>query len=238
MQELIHAAQDIFIFFINALGKNFLSKPLNQKMNIARSLLTTIGSIQDLLKRDILLQKAARVFDISFSSLKEELKRMQPHGDQQTALSSNTTIAIPEQELGQLEKRIFCAILNNSQLLHIKNNNQHIIYYLPSPLKDIILQLEKAQKQDSTTTFSHFFDTLDEISKQFVGKLLLEKYEPLTTHEFDKLLVQLQKKQWKIIVHDIKAQLTRAKQEGNMEKVSLILHNFIELQNTLLQSND
>lgn len=240
MQELIHKAQDIFIFFINTLGKGFLSKPLNQKMNIARALLTTIGSIQDLLKRDMLLQKAAHIFDIPFTSLKDELNRLQAQQPAMLPADSKNVAPtqLPQEEVTILEKRIFCAIVNNNELLQRKNNKQHIIYYLPTSLKNIILQLEKAQKEDNLTTFTHFFDTLNEHEKQYVGGLLLEKYEPLATHEFDKLLVQLQKKHWKVIVHDIKAQLAHAKQEGNMEKVSLILHNFIEMQNTLLQSND
>ena len=57
--------------------------------------------------------------------------------------------------------------------------------------------------------------------------------DPIDAIAFDRLLEQLQKKQWKNIVQTIKIELTRAKQEGNHEKVSLILQDFMQLQNKL-----
>lgn len=258
MQALIHSAQDIFLFFIDALGENFINKPLNQKIQTTRSFLSIIAAITDPLKKDILLQKAAKTFDIPFASLKEELNRTSSSSSspRQAHTSHKASSDIGQSEQGEgklspkestaadtlqapamLEKRIFCAIMNNMQLLQ-GGHRQHIIQYLPLPLRTIVAQLQEAQKKQSSLTFTHFFDMLNEREKQYVGKLLLEENECITIHEFDKLLVQLQKKQWKIIVHDIKAQLTRAKQEGNTEKVSLILNDFMELQNVLLQSND
>jgi len=235
MHALIHKAQDIFIFFIETLGNNFINKPLTQKIQITRSFLSIIAAINDPLKRDILLQKAAKTFDIPFSALKEELGRT----DQPTVLSnaaSQNQQTQPTVEMPSLlEKRIFCAIMNNIQLLQMGERTP-LIKYLPSPLHKIVAQLKDAQDNNNALTFSNFFDMLSDDNKQYVGKLLLEDNEFVDAHGFEKLLVQLQKKQWKSIVQDIKTQLTRAKQEGDSEKVSLILHEFMILQNKLLPS--
>lgn len=235
MNMLINSAQDIFIFFIETLGTNFTNKPLTQKIQITRSFLSTIAAMNDPLKRDILLQKAAKTFDIPFSSLKEELNRT----DQPVAATNTTQKSIPAQPVPDtpplLEKRIFCAIMNNIQLLQAGGQTP-IIKYLPSPLHDIVEQLQQAQNQNNALTFSIFFDMLNDHNKHYVGKLLLEDNELVDAHGFEKLLVQLQKKQWKSIVQDIKTQLTRAKQEGDSEKVSLILQEFMILQNKLLSS--
>jgi DNA primase len=234
IHALINGAHDIFHFFINALGQGFMGKPLSQKIQIMRSFLTVIGAIADPLKKDILLQKAAKTFDIPFESLKQELDRMysQPVVPIAPEPVKKNELARAEEPIPLLEKRIFCAIMNNMQLFN-GESRQRIIKYLPSPLRGILAQLKAAKEKSQALTFGYFFDTLSEHEKQYVSKLLLQEDEILDTIAFDKLLEQLQKKQWKIIVRDIKAQLIQAKQEGNADKIALILRDFVELQNRL-----
>ena len=232
MQALIHSAQDIFFFFIDSLGQNFINKPLNQKINITRTFITTIATISDPLKKDILLQKAAKTFDIPFESLKEELQRAAPYSGPSAPATAPETITQTE-TISLLEKRIFCAIMNNVQLLQ-GESRLRLIKYLPAPLRDILAKLKEAKEKTKLVTFGLFFDTLNEQEKQYVSKLLLEQEEVIDAPAFDKLLEQLQKKQWKIIVRDIQLQLARAKQEGDAEKISLILRDLMELQSTFI----
>jgi DNA primase len=236
MQTLINNAQDIFFFFIDSLGQNFINKPLNQKIQITRSFLEVIAAITDSLKKDILLQKAAKTFDIPFESLKEELE-----GSQSTRKTPESTRVCLDTQNDQvesislLEKRIFCAIMNNMELLN-GEMRVRLIKYLPSPLKDILIKLKETLEKSEKVTFGLFFDTLNAHEKQYISKLLLENNEVVDDGAFDKLLEQLQKKQWKIIVRDIKLQLARAKQEGNADKISLILRDLMELQNKLISA--
>jgi len=229
---LVAGAEDIFQFFLNTLGNNFLGKPLSQKIQTTRSFLTVISNISDPLKKDILLQKAAKTFDIPFQSLKQELERMLDRTPP-APTQPKTVVKTEDEPVSLLEKRIFCAIMNNMQLFNGENRLQ-LIKYLPSPLREILAQLKAIKQKSETVTFSYFFDTLDESDKQYISKLLLEEDEIVDITAFDKLLEQLLKKQWKIITRDIKAQLTRAKQEGNADKIALILRGFMELQNKLL----
>jgi DNA primase len=231
-QSLISGAEDIFQFLLSSIGHNFLSKPLSQKIQTTRSFLNVITNIGDSLKKDILLQKAAKAFDIPFESLKQELERIQ--GKTSIPEQSSQIIVKDDAEpVSLLEKRIFCAIMNNIQLFSGESRLQ-LIKYLPSPLRDILAQLKETNENTETVTFGYFFDTLNERNKQYVSKLLLEEDEIVDNAAFDKLLEQLQKKQWKMIVQHIKAQLAQAKQQGNTEKVALILQDFMELQNKLL----
>src|SRR5579863_10495321 len=198
INNLIHAAQDIFLFFIDALGENFVSKPLNQKMQITRSFLTIIASITDSLKKDILLQKAAKTFDIPFESLKKELGRLDKPTPSPPSIPTDKQEAFKQENtLPMLEKRIFCAIMNNMQLFN-GGNGQRLIKYLPSPLREILTHLKETRETVATLTFGLFFDMLNEQKKQSVSKLLLEEDEILDASTFAQLLMQLQKKQWKI----------------------------------------
>jgi DNA primase len=236
MQTLINNAQDIFFFFIDSLGQNFINKPLNQKIQITRSFLEVIAAITDSLKKDILLQKAAKTFDIPFESLKEELEGSQ--STRKTPESARVCLDTQNDQvesISLLEKRIFCAIMNNMELLN-GEMRVRLIKYLPSPLKDILIKLKETLEKSEKVTFGLFFDTLNAHEKQYISKLLLENNEVVDDGAFDKLLEQLQKKQWKIIVRDIKLQLARAKQEGNADKISLILRDLMELQNKLISA--
>lgn len=236
MQELINNAQDIFFFFIDTLGQNFINKPLNQKIQTTRSFLEVIAAISDPLKKDILLQKAAKTFDIPFESLKEELERHKATSLPETLNNkSSDTESDRTETIPLLEKRIFCAIMNNMELLN-GEMRVRLIKYLPSPLKDILSKLKENRGKSEKVTFGLFFDTLNEYEKQYISKLLLENNEIVDSAAFDKLLEQLQKKQWKMIVRDIKLQLARAKQEGNADKISLILRDLMELQNKLISA--
>lgn len=228
--SLITIAEDIFHFFLGTMGHNFLSKSLSQKMNTIRSFLTVISTIGDSLKKDMLLQRASKIFDIPFDSLKNELE----HGAKKTAdpQITNLPVAAETSSISLLEKRIFCAIMNNIQLLEEENKFQ-FVQYLPSPLREILVQLKDTKEKSETVTFSYFFDRLNECDKQYISKMLLEMDDPIDTAAFDKLLEQLQKKQWKNIVQTIKIQLTQAKQEGNHTKAALILQDFMQLQNRL-----
>jgi DNA primase len=234
LNALIEQAQDIFHFFLSALGSNFLSKPLSQKIQTTRTFLNVITNITDQLKKDILLQKAAKMFDISFQSLKQELDRIQEKDSSTQQPAQPIAEKVPESEQTTLlEKRIFCAIMNNIQLLNGESRLQ-LIKYLPSPLRDILAQLKEIKEKIQTVTFGYFFDTLDERDKHYVSKLLLEEDEKVDPAVFDRLLEQLQKKQWKIIVRDIKNQLLQAKRNGDTKKEALILQDFMDLQNKLL----
>jgi DNA primase len=257
LNVLIHNAQDIFFFFIDTLGQNFINKPLNQKIQVTRSFLEVIAAITDPLKKDILLQKAAKTFDIPFDSLREELERINPptqtlrytptgHSQTSHKASSGTAGRAGEEESPQtaatqsetiplLEKKIFCAIINNMELLG-GESRLRLIKYLPSPLKDILAKLKETQKTTKNVTFGIFFDTLNEYERQYISKLLLENSEIVDGTAFDKLLEQLQKKQWKLIVRDIQLQLARAKQEGNAAAISAILHDLMELQTKLISA--
>lgn len=69
LNELIDQARDIFMFFIENTCKDFLSKPLAEKLKLANEIIKTIEKIQDPIKRDILMQKASNIMQIPINSM-------------------------------------------------------------------------------------------------------------------------------------------------------------------------
>ena len=69
LNNLISESKDIFFFFIDTICHGFLSKTLSEKLKLANDIIKTINTIQDPLKRDILMQKASKVMQIPIDSI-------------------------------------------------------------------------------------------------------------------------------------------------------------------------
>jgi len=236
LQPFINRAQDIFFFFANSLGSNFSTKPLNDKIETIRSFLQTLVTINDSLKQDILLQKGVNIFNIPFESLKRELDNIK-----NKKIKSNKNVSNPPSNkhfhtvtvLSDLEKKIFCAIINNMTLLN-GENGQYLVDHLPSPLSTILKQLKLVRQERTSFTFSQFFDQLNEHQKHWVSQLLLKQEEEINEITFKQLFIQWQKQQWKIIVQNIKMKLVQVKQQGDEAKVEEILDNFTKLKQKMV----
>ncbi len=234
LQSRIEQAQDIFEFFISSISREFSVKPLQEKVMSIRALITTIQSIDDPLKQDMLLQSASRAFDIPIESLTRELQQQTDKSAPKKSISpppvqSDDTSQAPS----GLEKRIFCAIMGNVELL-VLQQNAYVIEYISSPLKEILQKLQNKRLMDSSFDFTVFFDTLSEQEKQYVSKLLLEHEESVNSASYDYLVLQFQKKQWKQIVRDITTKLTQAQTAGNVDELQRILDDFHTLKERIV----
>lgn len=231
LADRIEAAEDIFKFFINSLGNNFQLAPLSAQMERLATLIDTIQTIDDPLKQDVLLQTASRSFDIPFETLKRQLNLKNKSSEQRSASSSQEPIAADEPSTGpsKLEKRIFCAIVNNTNLLD-KDNDNYVIDSLSSPLKEILQKVVEQKTDESSFACSPAFDTMSQAEKEYVSKLLLHHDERIDKDYFEQLLAQFQRQQWKQISRSITRQLLKAQQEGNTQTVQKILHDYSALK--------
>jgi DNA primase len=180
--------------------------------------------------------------DLSPSRLRDE-RSNEPHDSKKQVGNSSVR---PEELEGHLEitensenpaslleKKIFCAIINNAQLLN-STNEKYLTSYMPQPLRDILQKLNEYKSNNQSIAFVSFFDTLSSTHKQYVSRLLVEFEQDMTSELFDTLLLALQKQQWKVITLTIKDQLTQAKQAGDESKVAQILQDYLELKNKML----
>lgn len=236
MRPYILQAKEIFSFYIDSIGSQFESFTLSQKLKATDELLKRLKTVDNIVKQDLLLQRAAEALKIPFETLKKELSQMGVSQESLTALDpSEQEIAKEDSSASNLllplEKKIFCAIMNNIALFGAHNNHiLKIIDYLPSLLSHILSLLQEYKEKGGELCFVAFFDTLDENAKQNVSRLLLEQDEVVDEKTFMLLLFQLQKKCWREMAHTFKLSLEKARKEGDENKVQKILHDFIALQ--------
>jgi hypothetical protein len=101
-------------------------------------------------------------------------------------------------------------------------------------MQTILKKLEKMKTETPSLDFIAFFDSLDSYEKEFVSKSLLECEGSFEASMFDSLVLQLQRKNWKMIVHSVKQQLDQAKKESDHIKEQQLLHHFLEMKKKLL----
>ncbi len=227
LDVLVSQAQELFDFFLSDLGKDYKNAPLQQKLLLARNFLTIIKKLNDPLKEDILLQKASEVFGIPLSSLQQELKVSY----RKEILSSIKTPVLEHYEISALEKKFICAIVSDTQLLK-KHSVIRLLNYLPGELKVLIQKLIDVHSNTEQEVYSAFFETLDEREKILVNQILMTESE--VQDDFENIEMLLEKKYWKMIVNDTKAQLNEAQLENNLQEVQAIIGSFLDLKKKLL----
>lgn len=233
LEEPLSQAQDIFTFFLQSLGKNYAQSSLQQKIHATRECLEVIKRIEDPLKRDILLQKAAAIFGLPLDSLKKELASLLYKTSSTTQAYNKPIQSYEETEkMSALEKSFMCAILNDTQLLQ-KSQICMLLEHLPEPLKQIALKLQNIEGNDERILFAHFFDRLTEKEQQLVNRLLVQDYSQEET-PYEMLIELLEKKYWKKIVETTKYRLTQAQKNQDTEQVNKLVKEFLELKKKLL----
>lgn len=236
LETLINNAVDIFYFFIASVSKNFSTCPLHEKVDLLRTILETIEPINEPLKQDILLQKVSKMCDIPFDSLKKELHQLKIksfHKEQN--LSPAVSTPNIDLDISVLEKRVFCGIIQNTASLN-NSSIQQIVEYMPDKLRSLLHKVRALSESQRSDDFVHFFDTLEESEKLYISRLLIELEGPITIEILEQLVLQLQKKQWKAIVHDIRTKIAHAKQANNEQEVDRLVKDFLNLKQKLMLS--
>lgn len=240
LTKFIAQAQDIFVFFISSLGVNFKEKPLNQKIASIKSLVGIIKQLNDPLKEDILLQKAAQHLELPLSALSSELMRAsstpkapEPIPDELPAPPESHNLE--GQALSRLEKKIFCAIIHNMQLFN-KKDLLALIDYLPSGAQQLFLALKEFNHaHDGIFDVALFLEKYSPEQREYLCSIILEEEEIVDEQTFDKLLVQLKKQWWKTISHRIKEAIVQAKHRNETDTVERLLNDFVLLQQKVVR---
>ncbi len=217
------APQELFSFFINRLGQSFLQKSLQEKLATVAQFVEIIASINDPLQQNILLQQAAKTFDIPFNALKQEFLQSM-HQKRSLPAPEITQNPIPD-----LEKKIFSVILNNDKVLN-SEDAKFLEDHLSEPLGRLLGLL-----RENSYNFDLFFAHLSTDEKQVVSGLAVAAEGLTNPNTFQELMIQIQRKQWRNLVNNLKAQLSNASQSQDAQTVQKTLLELQAIKGILLR---
>jgi DNA primase len=238
INALISGARDIFSCYIDQLeGESFTKKRIPERVHAVRELLAVIARVHDPLRRDLLLQRASDACAIPFQTLLREMSISKPKQRDSGEESAVRQMPIKEQknlksENFELEKQIFCAILNSQEIS--EEDATLLIATLP-PTLGIIFNKLYVFRQSQGKEFSTFFSALEAKEQEIVSKALIKSANKPDPEEMARLLEQLRKKQWKIMVNDVKIRLAHAQQARNDANVQKIVAEFQSLKQKMLR---
>lgn len=241
MKLLIDQAVDIFTFFINNLSADFNKKGLQEQMLLTKQLLDIIRHLEDPLKQDLLLKQAAQALDISVDTLKQELKRADKNKleGKETMIQEKQNESkeqIPEppaSKISQLEKKLFSGILYYKGLT--SEDEELLKMWLPLELKSLFEKAITFKKTNAPGDNKAIFDIFNDEEKKLVSRILIEAEDDESASSFEHNLQQFYKKQWKLLVHNVKLNIACAQKAGNTQRVLELLAKLDALKKKMLQ---
>lgn len=237
LDALIQNAQDIFTLFLEVKGVSVLDKSLQEKVQATKEVLEVICSLEDPLKKDFLIHKAAQLFGVSVEVLTSELSKVQAKKNTNTHRAVSVHDAHIESEeknhLSIVEKKFFSCIFNNLTLLN-QPEVQNLLEYVPETIQSLLKKLELVIEKEEKKKFIHFFDMLNDSEKKELQNILMET-ETLDESEIDNLVMLLEKKYWKLIVARTKLTIEKAQQAQDSETVEKVVTFFLNVKKKLLR---
>ena len=242
---LVERASDIVTFFVTRKGEDFFQQPLGKKMTIARDILTVVAQCKDPLKSDLLLQQAAKTMQLPFATLSKQLQALRYNLNRKQSFSETQT---PDREQGiqtsdsenyegisLLEEKIFAGILNSVDANEPFTIEQTLVRYFSSKIRCLLEKLlnlknEKKQDSDKISLFDTFLAMLAQPDRKWVMRVSLRYDDSLTNDLYDQLVVRFCKNNWKVIVKDLRQQISVARQANDKEMVNVLLEKFLTLK--------
>ncbi|AXK60841.1 DNA primase [Candidatus Chromulinivorax destructor] len=229
LKPYIRQAQDVFTFFLQSKGHDFQNKSLKEKMEATASIISLIHSLQDPLKKDILLLKASEILQIPLEILRTEYNVTSKPVEKSTTDITSSSVLTP------LESKIFSAILHYPHLLNSENKTL-LAAGLPTPYNELLLKIAKIIEPNPTISLAKIQEQLTADEQVYIHQLLFALEETNIESAFEQMLLQFQKKHWKSIVVNIKMKLKQATQDSNNEEIQTIVTAFQAIKLKLLKN--
>ena len=238
LSDKAEQACDIFSFILGHMGSDFAHKSLQERLSITKKIIAIILTLPDALKRDLLLAQASSVFGLPIETLKQEsrvskektgaLKREQAA---QKREQSEETVS-PLDEISQLEKKLFSAILNDKAVL-AQEDRELLRLWLPNSLNALLESVMQAKAENGLDVHT-LFETVTDEEKEVLSGIMMESLQEQPA-SFEDLLLQFYRKQWKIAVHDAKLKIYDAQHTGDSERIKKVLTQVNELKTKMLR---
>ncbi len=229
----VNEARDIFSFILARMGSDFAHKSLQERLTITKKIISIILALPDPLKRDLLLAQASTAFALPVETLKQEFKAIREktvEAGQKREQPRETEV--PEDEISQLEKKLFSAILNHKGDI-AEEDRELLRLWLPEKLTYLFESVIQARTAQGLNV-SRLFELVTDDQKEFLSGIMMESLHEQPA-SFEDLLLQFYKKQWKIAVHSVKLKIYEAQQTGDSERIKKVLTQINELKKKMLR---
>ncbi len=233
---LIDSALSIFEFFIDKNGQNFSESVLSDQMITGRKILNLIAKIDDSLKREILIHRAAKIMGLSISSITGiVLENIAKNIDDSNLPLLEENVNIENNKIDgstSLEEHIFSVIINNIDETDKFFVPEDLIEYFSDHIQILLKKLQNIilNNNSSADLFNLFLESLDNLDRDWVVGCSLKFDQSKSKEIFDELLLLFSKKNWRQIMQDIKLKMHNAQKDGDEKRAKDLFMLFSRLK--------
>jgi DNA primase len=200
-KDLVNKSRNIYQFFIASAKSEFSNSSLSERVQRVQKIVNIIDQLQDPIKKTLLLQEVAQEFGISLDLIRRKN-------------ISNEIVA--QRESLSLEQAILGGVLQDYNRINYLQDLECLDFF-QADIKEVLILISKNDKLD----LKQFINLID---KEDIKKLTLKCYMQYDlSFNFENLIKQFQKKNWKKIISKIKndlSQETDSKEKHNkLEKL-------------------
>lgn len=223
---------DIFTFFVQSMGQEFQSQTMKDKIIAIDELLELIKNIQDELKQNILLMKAAEIMQVPLDVLKKEYtnKNKVDSNKLQSVIMQKKPLALEH----ELEQQILATVFYDPSVVTKQDETllQSISHEPVGTILKKILQHQNNSAGQPVTVEKALTAQELEYAQQILFKVESSNIKLV----FNNLMVQFQKKYWKSLISHIKLKLMQAKRANNKKEILDLLDIFEKLKKDLYKN--
>jgi len=253
LNTLIAQAHDIFSFFIQSLGSGYAAKPLQEKLHLVQACITAVSNVNDSLKQNVLLHKASSTFDIPIEVLADKVTTLTRNFHQGTstmygtseAVNTHVTADTTLNEVQAWEQALFAQLLINPGLLDtLDDDDKELIKRRCMPLIFELIEhflvfvhthsiSPTSTPQQERPVLAAFLESLSPDAQKLATCLIVKGEEHPSFKSITHILETLWKKEWKIIINNVKMRLKMAESAKDQVAIKNITTEFIELKNKM-----
>jgi len=231
-------AHDTFTWYLTSFAA-FSTARLSEKLDHIRELLVMINNVQDQLKQNLLIQQAAKTWNLPAKLLLQELNRLhkQPAAQKQAPASPKSPVSAPvktQKDITTFARQAICAIISHKDRLR-DESMELVLRITPPEFHTILRKLQDYKTVSDAYQFSDFFAQLTPSEKLQVLNLI--HTTSLGDHEIplDDLINRIKQRLWREDIRKLRTEIYDAQKGHDLERLDNAVRQFERLK-TMMQN--
>lgn len=231
IKPCIEQAQEIFNFFVQIKGENFVQESMKNKMSVVHEMFELVAQVKDSLKQTILLSKISESLQIPLEIIKNEytnryMKNNQVQKNHEMVVEQDVVLSV---QTDALQDQILGAIAYDPNLLTAAYETL-LLATMSSFSLSIVQKIADYKKEHGTVTTQNLITILDAGQWQHLQRVMFLIDSSNLEQTFANLMVRFQKKYWKTVVSHIRMKIVQATRLNDTQEVQRLVDVFEELK--------
>jgi DNA primase len=224
-------AQDVFSWYLTSFA-SFATARLSEKLGHIHELIQLMSRVSDPLKQNLLIQQAAKTWNLPPKLLAQELQRLhapQPSPAAQPQNTLKSASSKSQKEITAFARQTICAIINHKDRLP-DDSRELVLRIVPDEFHPILHKLQDYKTVSETYQFSDFFVQLTSEEQSYILELIHTTSLGEKEIAIDNLMYRIKQRLWREDIRELRSEIHDAQQHHDPERLSAAVRQFERLK--------